>query len=257
MIPTIDYIQTRFDEYNERFFNGSLPPIPIRLSHAKGFLGKVTFTRKPANPFALRPFARYQNTDFVLRINVRIDLPQEVVDDTILHEMIHYYIAVNQWNDTSTHGRLFRREMARINREGNRHITISHRLSDAEQAQAHIRKGRVVAIVTFADGRTGVKVLPKQIRHILAWDKQARRTFAPSPLRHSSINPSPITNIEWYYTDDGYFAKYPSSTALRIYLIDDISPFASDHSPLQNAHRLSLADGKVRLILNPDNNLRW
>ena len=183
--PTIDYIQTRFDEYNERFFSSSLPPIPIRLSHAKGFLGKVTFTRKRKGLFA-----RYQNTDFVLRINVRIDLPQEVVDDTILHEMIHYYIAVNQWNDTSTHGELFRHEMARINREGNRHITISHRLSDAEQAQARIHKGRVVAVVTFADGRTGVKIVPKQIRHILAWDKQARRAFG---CQLSAVSHQPST----------------------------------------------------------------
>lgn len=260
MKPTVEYIQTRFDEFNERFFNGSLPPIPIRLSHAKGFLGKVTFTRKPVSglfsfhPFAIRPFGRYENTDFVLRINVRIDLPEPVVEDTILHEMIHYYIAVNQWTDTSVHGQLFRREMTRINREGNRHISISHRLTDTEQEQAHIHKGRVVAIITFADGKTGIKVVPKQIRHILSWDKRARRTFSRSAFAN---NHSSITDITWYYTDDGYFAKYPSSTALRIYLIDDMTPFASDHSPLHNAHRLSLADGKVRLILNPDNNLRW
>ena len=260
MKPTVEYIQTRFDEFNERFFSGSLPPIPIRLSHAKGFLGKVTFTRKPVStlfsfhPFTIHPFAQYANTDFVLHINVRIDLPEQVVEDTILHEMIHYYIAVNQWEDTSVHGQLFRREMTRINREGNCHISISHRLTATEQAQAHIHKGRVVAIVTFADGKKGIKVVPKQIRHILAWDKRARQTFSRSSMTN---NHSPITDIEWYYTDDEYFAKYPSSTALRIYLIDDKSPFSSGDSPLHNAHRLSLGDGKVRLTLNPDNNLRW
>ena len=245
--PTTEYIQGRFNQYNEQFFNGSLPPIPIRLSHAKGFLGKVSFVRKRKGLFS-----RYENTDFVLRINVRIDLPQEIVDDTILHEMIHYYIAYNQWTDTSTHGRLFRREMERINGEGNRHITISHRLTETEQAQASMHKGRVVAVVTFADGRTGVKVVPKQIRHILAWDKQARKTFAPSDKSRKTKDNLPISDITWYYTDDGYFAKYPSSTALRIYLVD-----APQSLPLAHAHRLSLADGKVRMTVNPDNNLRW
>ena len=234
MIPSIEYIQRRFNEYNELFFNNSLPPIPVRLSHAKGFLGKVTYTRQKQGLFS-----GYKNTNFVLRINVRIDLPEEVVEDTILHEMIHYYIALNQWQDTSTHGRLFRREMERINNEGKRHITISHHLNESEQKQAVLKKGRVVAIVHFEDGQTGIKVVPKQIRHILDWDKQAHRRF-------------PVTSIDWYYTDDGYFAKYPSSTALRIYLTS--SPLSL---PLENAHRLSVSDGQVRMIVNPDNNLRW
>lgn len=65
----------------------------------------------------------------MLRINTRFDLPEDLLQDTILHEMIHYYIAVNHLRDTSTHGQLFRREMKRINEQGNRHITISYRLT--------------------------------------------------------------------------------------------------------------------------------
>ncbi|MCR5533126.1 MAG: hypothetical protein K6F10_04520, partial [Paludibacteraceae bacterium] len=65
MRPTISYIQSCFDEYNYRFFGGSLPALPIKLSHAKGFLGKVTFTRRKQGLFG-----GYRNGDFVLRINV-------------------------------------------------------------------------------------------------------------------------------------------------------------------------------------------
>ena len=113
MRPTIEYIQTRFNEYNDRFFDGALPPIPVKLSNAKTFLGKLCFKRKRK-----WLFGDYYNTGFVLRINTRADLPEELVEDTILHEMIHYYIAFNQWSDTSTHGQLFRREMKRINEKG-------------------------------------------------------------------------------------------------------------------------------------------
>ena len=123
MVPTLPYVQSRFDEYNARFFGGSLPPIPIKLSHARTFLGKVTFVRHRT-----WLFGSVRNEKFVLRINTRFDLPEELIQDTILHEMIHYYIAVNQLHDTSTHGQLFRREMHRINSEGNRHIIISYRL---------------------------------------------------------------------------------------------------------------------------------
>ena len=203
MIPTLPYIQQHFDEYNVRFFAGALPPIPIKLSHAKGFLGKVTFTRKKQGLFR-----GYKNEDFVLRINARIDLPEELIQDTILHEMIHYYIAVNQLNDTSSHGQLFRREMARINQEGGRYITISHRLTDEQRGQATIHKERVIAIIRFKDGKTGIKVVPAQQRHIQYWHKMALRRF-------------PIAHIEWYLSDDDYFAKFPSSIAMKIYLIAD------------------------------------
>lgn len=199
--PTVEYIEEHFEAYNRQFFGGTLPPLPIKLSHAKGFLGKITFVRKRQGLFR-----GYKNEDFVLRINVRIDLPEELVQDTILHEMIHYYIAVNQLKDTSTHGRLFRAEMARINAAGNRHITISHRLNEEQKAQAHIHKERAVAIVHFSDGKTGVKVVPKQERHIRYWHQMAMRRF-------------PIDRIDWILSDDPYFAQFPSSIAMRIYLI--------------------------------------
>ena len=201
MKASVEYIQAHFDAYNRQYFGGTLPTLPIKLSHAKGFLGKVTFVRKRQGWFG-----GYKNEDFVLRINVRIDLPEELVQDTILHEMIHCYIAVNQLHDTSTHGRLFRAEMARINAEGNRHITISHRLNEEQKAQAQIHKVRAVAIVHFSDGKTGVKVVPRQEKHIRYWHQMAMRRF-------------PIDSIEWHMTDDPYFAKFPSSIAMKIFLV--------------------------------------
>lgn len=134
MTPTIDYIQQRFDEYNVLFFNGSLPPLPIKLSNARTFLGKLCY-KKQRRWF----FGEYQNSDFVLRINTRMDMPEELIEDTILHEMIHYFIAVNQLRDARTHGPLFRREMKRINEIGGRHISISYRPNAEELAQLRAR----------------------------------------------------------------------------------------------------------------------
>jgi len=52
---------------------------------------------------------------FVFRISTVIDLPEREVEDTILHEMIHYYILSNQMQDTSAHGEIFMRMMKDIN----------------------------------------------------------------------------------------------------------------------------------------------
>jgi hypothetical protein len=215
LLPTVSYIQSCFDEYNARFFGGSLPPVPIRLSHAKGFLGKVTFTRRKQGLFR-----GYKNENFVLRINARIDLPEELIRDTILHEMIHYFIAVNQLTDTSTHGRLFRREMARINAEGNRHISISHRLTDEQRAQSIIHKTRAIAIVRFTDGQTGIKIVPNTPQHIQYWHRKALRTFNKPLL--STSRPQ-IASITWFLSSDDYFARFPSSIAMKIQLVADPS----------------------------------
>ena len=236
MIATKEYIERKFAEYNALYFDGALPEIPVRLSNAKGFLGKVSY-RKVRQGL----FGKTKNTDFVLRINTRIDLPEEVIEDTILHEMIHYYIGYHQLEDTSSHGQLFRQMMTRINQEGKRHITISHRLTDEQQTQAAGKeKVRVVGVIHFKDGRTGVKIVPKQVRSIVHFHNTAPVHF-------------PIEQIEWYLTKNGYFGKYPSSDALRIYLIgntEELTDALSDARPI-------LYDGRTVRLSNSNNSQSW
>ena len=96
------YIEKKFEEFNRQMFAGKLPPIPIELSDAKSFLGQWVFKIRRTL------FGKTEKYDFRLRINTRIDLPEQDIEDTIIHEMIHYYIGVNQLKDTSAHGQIFR-----------------------------------------------------------------------------------------------------------------------------------------------------
>lgn len=241
---TIPYIQQKFDDFNRQYFGNLLPPIPIKLSNAKTFLGKVCY-RKERRLLS----RKWHYSDFVLRINTRIDLPEEVVEDTILHEMIHYYIVVNQLQDTSAHGRLFRAEMARLNALG-RHIRISHRLTpeQAKQAQGK-RKTRVVCVAYFKDGRVGVKVVPKQVAHVLRFHRAAFVHF-------------PIDHLCWYLSDSPFFAQYPSSSALRFFLCQNTNTKTTQPTPLQAALQQSrplFCDGTT-LRLSPttsNTHLHW
>lgn len=52
--------------------------------------------------------------------------------------------------------------------------------------------------------------MPNRREHVLYWQRMALRRFA-------------IDKIEWHLTDDDYFAKFPSSVAMKIYLIEDLS----------------------------------
>ena len=111
MKMTITYAAQRF---------GALPDVPIALTRATTFLGKVRYRRER------RIFGHLRNVDFQIRLSSEFDLPENEWDDVIIHEMIHYHIALNNLRDTSTHGVVFRGIMDEINRKYDRHITVSH-----------------------------------------------------------------------------------------------------------------------------------
>ena len=94
MIPTIEFIQHKFNEFNRLFFASQLPPLPIRLSSSKAFLGKLSFSKRTSL------FRTQEYYNFKIHINTRVDLPQEEIEDTLIHEMIHYYIHLNRIEDT-------------------------------------------------------------------------------------------------------------------------------------------------------------
>lgn len=124
MYPTLALVEEKFGAFNALCFEGKLPQPVLKLSHAKTYLGRLTFKKKFSG-FWHRKVELY---DFVLRISACYDLPEAVFEDTLIHEMIHYEIALGQQQDRSAHGPLFRNRMKEINDRFGRHIRISYRL---------------------------------------------------------------------------------------------------------------------------------
>ena len=54
-------------------FGGTLKPLPIRLCRARTFLGQISFLRQR------RLFRRPLYKDFVLKISVCLDMPENVI----------------------------------------------------------------------------------------------------------------------------------------------------------------------------------
>lgn len=217
MKATIPYVEKKFEEFNQLMFDGQLPKLPIELSDAKTFLGVCAYKRKRTL------FGKIVCYDFKLRINTRIDLEEQEIEDIIIHEMIHYYIGYNKIVDTSAHGRVFRQIMNTINEKFGRHIKISHKLTREEKQQLYDtkRRWRVVAYVTFNDGRTGIKVLPRIAHRIVNYCDVVGQD-------------SKVQSIELYMTNNPFFNRYPNSSALRVYYIDKAE--ADKH--LQGADKL-------------------
>ncbi len=203
MKATIPYIEQKFEEFNRKMFGGRLPKIPVELSDAKTFLGQCVYKKRR------KLFGKAELYDFRLRINIRIDLPERDVEDTIIHEMIHYYIGYNRLEDTSAHGPLFLAIMNEINRKFGRNLTVSHKSTKEQREQLQDKRSRhhVIAVVTFHDGRTGIKVLPRVLRSILHY------------YNNVLVN-GEVLSIQLYMSNNVFFNRYPNSSALKVYFLD-------------------------------------
>ncbi len=217
MIPTKAYVEQKFEEFNRRMFGGKLPKIPIEMSDAKTFLGKCVYKKRR------KPSGKTECYDFRLKINTRADIPEQEVEDTIIHEMIHYYIGYNKLEDTSSHGEIFTEMMNSINQRFGRHITVSYKSSAEERAQLQDKRARyhVIAFVRFMDGHTGIKVLPRVLPTILKY--------------YNLVSASrDIANVSLYMSNNTFFNQYPNSGALKVH------PLAEDEivRQLEGAEKL-------------------
>ena len=203
MKASVDYVKSKFDEYNKLMFESKLPRPSIMLSSAKTFLGKCEFKKRRL------PDGRVERYNFCLRINSRFDLTEQELEDTIIHEMIHYYIGIFQLNDTSAHGQIFRKMMNTINNQYGRHISISHKMTDGQREEAYDKRRRwhVVAVLEFSDGRTGIKVLPRVLPRILNYNN-----VMGTDRR--------VTGIKLYMSDNIFFNRYPNSSALNAIIVE-------------------------------------
>lgn len=204
MTVTIPYIKQKFEEFNQQMFGGRLPMIPIELSNAKTFLGQCAYKKRH------KLLGKVELYDFKLRINTRIDLSEQEMEDIIIHEMIHYHIGYNQLKDTSAHGRLFLQMMNDINTRFGRHVTVSHKSTAEQREQLQDKKQHfhVVAVVMFQDGRTGIKVLPRVLKSILHY------------YNHVLANRD-VQSIQLYMSNNIFWNRYPNSSALKVYFLED------------------------------------
>lgn len=123
--------------------------------------------------------------------------------------MIHYYIGYHQLRDTSAHCQLFLQMMNNINRKFGKHITVSHRSTKEQREQLQDKRSHyhVIAVVTFHDGRTGIKVLPRVLRSILYY-------------YNNVLASRDVKDIQLYMSNNVFFNRYPNSSALKIYFLE-------------------------------------
>lgn len=222
MIPTLDYIKQKFAEYNDLCFEGKLPPLPFKLSDARTFLGQITCMRDK------NPDGTWHYSGFVFRINTKIDLAEDVVEDTIIHEMIHYYIMSNQMQDTGPHGELFIQKMKEINMKYNRNISVAHKATKEEHDSDTEVRQHLICAVRLRNGQRGVTITTKS-RLFQMWDQMATMPG--------------VDELKWVVSTDPYFNRFPRCTTPKFFRI----PQSELEEHLKDARELVRTGNNIRI----------
>ena len=205
----------KFKHFNKICFKDNLPEVPINLTKATTFLGRMCYKKEH------RPGRTPIHRDFQIRLSTSFDLPESEWDSVIVHEMIHLYIASSNLKDTSTHGRLFRQMMEELNARHGLHIVISHRQAPGTLSPRLSRKRiHYICVSTFPDGQKGITVCSVEM---------APRINRGLPQVYK------IASKKWYVSDDIFFNRYPHSRLPRIYKIspEDLDEHLVSAVPLE------------------------
>jgi len=197
MRASLKFITDSYRQFNRECFAGTLPEVELHVSSSRRALGCLKFRR-------IRDGRGWRYADFSIWISNRLDLPQEVIEDTIIHEMIHLYIHVNRLRDTSAHGKIFRTMMDAVNSRHGRRVTVSHRSSAEENASDRAVRDHYICLIRMSGGERFVTLCARS------------RIF---DIHRQLCAAGNVASFEWRYSRNPAFNIYPRSRVLKLYRI--------------------------------------
>lgn len=197
MRATIDFLKDRFERFNREIFNDELPLPLLHISSARSFMGQFKVERSGS---LLKRRVTYH-----LTVSNRYDLDEPILEDVIIHEMIHFLIHFKKLRDTSTHGNNFRAIMRDINARFGRHITVSHRCTKEQLASDNAKAHSIMCVCTMTDGRRlACRVSQSKVFEIHQafqdWDQVAKE--------------------EWYWVYGSYCNRFRRVLTPRLFSVD-------------------------------------
>ena len=191
-----EWIAVNFDRFNKENFGGRLTPPKFSVNNARTRLGSMAFKWK-------RSLFKRETYDYVIRLSNYYDSPEVEFQNVLLHEMIHYYIAVNHFKDDSVHGTMFRSIAQRINKQGWNIVvrTDTRKWPVAERNRKKvITRKRIVLAASTTDGKYFLSVIgPGSVRKV-------KLQIARTPQ---------IRETRWFESSDDYFQQFPQCRTLR------------------------------------------
>ncbi len=155
---TPQWLENKYNEFNQMYFDNQLGGCYFgifttgkgskghTLGHffmnvPKGNLKRERYTNKiyyinPQNPYDKKHYVNKDNfftlTNPTIELNGNYRWTEQGAEDTLIHEMCHYYTYMNGYAPTQGHGVEFRSIAAKVSNESNGRFTIK-RLASAEE----------------------------------------------------------------------------------------------------------------------------
>lgn len=196
MKADINFLKDRFEKFNQTIFRNPLPTPMMHITSARSFMGQFK---------AERQGIAGKREIYHLTLSNRYDLPENDIEDIIIHEMIHFHIHLAGIHDSSSHGRVFRKIMNEINTRFKRNITVSHRCTPEQLDTDRHMEHKIICLCTMTDGRQLVCNVSKSrvfeiYRAFADWDQ--------------------IAEQQWYWVFGSYFNRYRRVLTPKLYPID-------------------------------------
>lgn len=198
MRATVEFLEERFERFNRDIFHNALPLPEMHISSARTFMGQFRSERRASS-------LRKTTETYHLTLSDRYEMEERVLEDVLIHEMIHFLIRFRRIKDSSSHGTQFRKLMNEINRTHGRRITVSHRCTKEELASDGAKAHSIVCLCTMTDGRRLVcRVSQSKVFEI-------HRAFQEWNL---------VAQEEWYWVYGSYFNRYRRVLTPRLFSVD-------------------------------------
>lgn len=199
MRASINFLISGFNRFNNEIFGGELPLPLMRVSSARSFMGQFKVVRS-------RGILVRRRETYHLTLSNRYELEEAVLEDVLIHEMIHFLIHYRKIRDTSSHGRQFRALMTNINVRFNRHITVSHRCTKEQLESDTTKSHSIVCVCTMTDGRR------------LACRVSQSKVFE---IHSAFKNWDQVEKEEWYWVYGSYCNRLRRVLTPRLFSVDN------------------------------------
>ena len=111
MYPDVEHMKEWFDEFNARFWDNKLPPIEFHVGYrGSGKKHTLGFFRNPSKHF---PVGVHPEKCFI-SLNATFFIPEDEWRNTMVHEMVHYFVYMKYGKTAQGHGKEFKAEAKRI-----------------------------------------------------------------------------------------------------------------------------------------------
>lgn len=204
MTPSLSFITSAFHKFNALLFGAALPVPKFTLTKARTFQGKLVYRRK-------NTLTGVKYSDFEIRVSTLFDLEAREWEDVVVHEMIHLYIASSGLRDSSSHGPVFRKIMADINRRHGRGVAVTGHATEKQRDADRQVRAHYLCVAKFSDGRLAVAPVAKS-RIFELWDM-----FARFPG---------VASLKWIGSVDPWFNRFPRVMKPKLYATteDELKP---------------------------------